>query len=265
MGKQTKSSDTYWAMWGSSFHSADVVLPHFQAARGPHTSCDCATQRSALGQGYHPGPCSVPSDTNGHLSARIEWKGGEALRNKVRFTTQRVKENSRRPEGKTSNTCWVTPGWPRDSPAAQDQAQRDDPKIVAEAFLSLRKSRKMKKCVKVSSDFQWFRVISNVFQVQRSSETPWFPRTLAKDKASPWWLVPDWLDHSGNHPPTSPGWWLTYPSEKYQSMGRMTSHLLWKIIQIIQTSMNQSHNRILNALRHCQSEVSSMSKPQIHL
>lgn len=139
------------------------MLPHFQAARGPHTSCDCATQRSALGQGYHPGPCSVPSDSNGHLAARIEWKGGEALRNKVRFTTQRVKENSRRPEGKTSNTCWVTPGWPRDSPAAQDQAQRDDPKIVAEASLSLRKSRKMKKCVKVSSDFQWFRVISNVF------------------------------------------------------------------------------------------------------
>ena len=45
----------------------------------------------------------------------------------------------------------------------------------------------------------------------------------------------------GDHESNSSGWWLTYPSEKYESMGRMTmtSHIIMDNKKVFQTT-NQS-------------------------
>jgi len=36
-----------------------------------------------------------------------------------------------------------------------------------------------------------------------------------------------------------PGWWLTYPSEKYESQWGGLSHILWKIKAMFETTNQQ--------------------------
>jgi hypothetical protein len=58
-----------------------------------------------------------------------------------------------------------------------------------------------------------------------------------------------------------PGWWLTYPSEKYESQWEGLSHILWKIQAMFQTT-NQilmlGHNKL--AFGICQCHLKSWTK-----
>jgi hypothetical protein len=44
---------------------------------------------------------------------------------------------------------------------------------------------------------------------------------------------------------TRPGWWLTNPSEKYESQWEGLSHMLWTIKVMFETTNQQSHLNFL--------------------